>query len=366
MIKIIDLNRINKAYEQEFQKKIPLFFSEAHYINGREVLAFEKAFSTYIGTDFAAGVANGLDAIRLIFEAYKILGKLNEGDEVLVPANTYVASFIGISQAGLIPVPVDVHPDTMNINPVLAEQAISKKTKAILPVHLYGQTVDMEAIHLLADNFKLLVIEDAAQAHGSQYKSKMAGNLGHAAAFSFYPTKNLGALGDGGMITTNNKELIEVINILKNYGQKTKYISEYKGINSRLDEIQAAFLNIKLPYLDHINKKRQEHAEYFLEHIKNAKIDLPVTDLHSKPIYHQFVVQINGNRDKFLQYMQDNGIECLIHYPLPPYLQSAYKELESTYAPATKYLSRRIISIPVHEALLPEELEYITEKINLF
>lgn len=366
MIRIIDLERINKAYEADFKARLNDFLKNAHYINGIETKGFEDRFAHFIGVDYASGVGNGLDAIRLIFEAYKIMGKLNTGDEVLVPANTYVASFLGISQAGLIPVPVDVHPDTMNVNPVLAELLISEKTKAVMPVHLYGQTADMEGIYHLSSKYNLLIIEDAAQAHGAKYQTKMAGNLGNAAAFSFYPTKNLGALGDGGMVTSNDKELIELVNILKNYGQKKKYISEYKGINSRLDEIQSTFLNIKLPFLHEINKKRKKHAAYYIKHINNPKIEVPVIDLQADHVFHQFVLQINGNRDLFIEYMKTQGIECLIHYPQASYLQPAYKELSTTFAPSTKFLSRRIVSIPIHEALTNKEIEYITEKINLF
>ena len=366
MIKITDLEKINKAYEKKFKARLNDFFKTSYYINGVEVRKFESDFAQYTGTGFASGVGNGLDAIRLIFEAYKILGKLKNGDEVLVPANTYVASLLGISQAGLIPVPVDVHPDTMNINPVLAETLITKKTKAIMPVHLYGQSVDMDILGAFAKKHGLLVIEDAAQAHGLHFKDKKAGNLGNAAAFSFYPTKNLGALGDGGMITSNDGELIEIVNLLKNYGQKEKYISEFQGFNSRLDEIQAIFLNIKLKSLDQINARRKKHAEYYLTHVNNKKIDLPVTDLQAEHIYHQFVIQINGDRDKFIKYMMENGIECLVHYPLPPHKQAAYKSLKNVFAPSTEYLSRRIVSIPVNESLSEDEIKYITEKMNLF
>ncbi len=366
MIKIADLYKMNAPYKAEFETKLAGFFSKSRYINGEEVNEFEKSFANYTGSPYAVGVGNGLDAIRLIFEAYKILGRIQEGDEVLVPANTYVASFLGISQAGLIPVPVDVHADTMNINPQLAETLISSRTKAILPVHLYGQSVDMDEVYILAEKYDLLVIEDAAQAHGVYYGDQKAGALGDAAAFSFYPTKNLGALGDGGIITTGDKEVFEVVKILKNYGQKEKYISRYKGINSRLDEIQALFLNIKLKSLDKINAQRNKNALKYLRGIKNQKIVLPVTDLKCGHVYHQFVLQINANRERFLSYMKKEGIECLIHYPLPPYKQPAYSEMKDVYAPATEYLSRRIVSIPVHEALSEAETDYIIEKINRF
>jgi dTDP-4-amino-4,6-dideoxygalactose transaminase len=366
MISLIDLNKINNPYQQDFQEKMHHFFHKARYINGEEVTQFEQNFAQYTGVKYAIGVGNGLDAIRLIFEAYKITGKLKEGDEVLVPANTYVATFLGISQAGLKPIPVDVHPDTMNLNLFDIDSLISEKTKAILPVHLYGQTADMESVYRLAKKYGLLIIEDAAQAHGALYGEKKAGNLGDAAAFSFYPTKNLGALGDGGMITTNDKELYEVISLLKNYGQKKKYISLYKGFNSRLDEIQALFLNIKLTHIEDINNQRKKHAAYYLAEIKNSKIDLPVTDLKSDHVYHQFVLQIERNRDKFIEYMKNEGIECIIHYPEPPYKQPAYKELKNVFAPATEYLSRRVVSIPVHEALTENEMRYIVEKINRF
>ncbi len=365
-IKFFDIKRINRKYETDFKQRFAEFIENGQYILGQGLEKFENDFANYVNTDFAIGTGNGLDALRLIFEAYKNLGKLSEGDEVLVPANTYVASFLAVSLSGLIPVPVDVHPDTMNINPVLARESITEKTKAVMPVHLYGQTVDMNEINVLAKQYNLLIIEDAAQAHGANYGDKKAGNLGDAAAFSFYPTKNLGALGDGGMVTTNDGEVAEMIRLLRNYGQEQKYISKYKGVNSRLDEIQALFLSEKLAGLDQINQKRKENAFFYLKNIKNPKIDLPVTDLNADHIYHQFVIQINGDRKRFKKYLSGAGIESIIHYPVPPYKQPAYEELRDTYAPATEYISKRILSIPVHEELTKEELEYIVKKINEF
>ncbi len=365
-IRFFDTKRVNKKYEAVFKRKFSDFLNNGQYVLGEAVKNFENEFARYTGTGYAVGTGNGLDALRLIFEAYKIKGNLKTGDEVLVPANTYVASFLGISLAGLVPVPVDIHPDTMNINPDLAQEVIGPKTKAVMPVHLYGQTADMTGIWNLADKYNLLVIEDAAQAHGAYYGEKKAGNLGDAAAFSFYPTKNLGALGDGGMITTNDPELAEIISEFRNYGQEKKYISKYKGINSRLDEIQALFLREKLIFLDEINRKRKANAQFYFSHIKNPKVDLPVIDLNADSVFHQFVILINGDRSRFRDYLLKNGIETLIHYPVPPHKQPAYKELEDNFLPAAEYVSRRIVSIPIHEELSKEELRFIAEKINLF
>ena len=366
MIKFLDLQKINRPYEEAFQQKFREFLSTGYYINGKEVRNFENKFAQYIGTKHCIGTGNGLDAIRLIFEAYKILRKLKVGDEVLVPANTYIASFIGISQAGLIPVPVDIHPDTLNINTELIPQSITSKTKAIMPVHLYGQTVDMDEIWKMAKVYNLLIIEDAAQAHGAKFGDKKAGNLGDAAAFSFYPTKNLGALGDAGAVTTNDDELAEIVRVLGNYGQRKKYISDYKGFNSRLDEIQATFLNIKLPFLDQINLQRKENADFFLKNINNSKIDLPVKLFSADHIYHQFVIQVKENREKFLAYLTENEIEYIIHYPLAAHRQRAYPELQNTFVPATDYVMKRIVSIPVNETLNSEEIEFICEIINKY
>ncbi len=365
MIRFLDLKKINKAYETEFNQKFNDFLKNGYYINGNEVKSFEKHFASYIGTDYAVGVSNGLDAIRLIFEAYKILGKLNIGDEILVPANTYIASFLGVTQAGLVPIPVDCHSDTFNINTELISASITSKTKGIMPVHLYGQAVEMTGIYEVAKQYNLLIIEDAAQAHGASFGDKKTGNLGDAAAFSFYPTKNLGALGDAGAVTTNNPDLAEIISKLRNYGQVEKYVSKYKGFNTRLDEIQAAFLNVKLKYLDKINAKRRQIADLYLKNIKNNKIELPVTALNTTHVYHQFVVQV-ANRERFRRYLSDKGIETIVHYPVAPHRQEAYPELKDIYAPATDYIYRRIVSLPMNESLTDEEVWKIIETINKY
>ncbi len=366
MIKFLDLKKLNAEYEKLFEKEFKKFIKNGYYINGKSVKSFEQNFASYINTKYSIGVSNGLDAIRLIFEAYKILGKLKTNDEVLVPANTYIASLLGISQAGLVPVPVDVHLDTYNINTNLIVSEITDKTRAIMPVHLYGQAVDMKEIYSIANKHNLLIIEDAAQAHGAKFGEKKCGNLGNVAAFSFYPTKNLGALGDAGAVTTNDTELYDIIQRLKNYGQVEKYVSKYKGFNMRLDEIQAAFLNIKLSFLDKINQKRQEIAKYYLENIHNKHIILPVTALNTTHVYHQFVVQVNGSREKFRKYLFDNGIETIIHYPVAPHHQAAYPELKDVYAPATEYLYRRIVSLPMNETLSKSETKKIVEIINKY
>src|SRR5690606_4064633 len=276
MIKFLDLHQINARFETQFQKVFKRFLDSGHYILGDEVQQFETNFAAYCGTKHCIGTANGLDALILIFKAYIQLGKLQLGDEVLVPANTYIASILSIIHAGLKPVFVEPNPETFNISPSEIEKQITNKTKAILAVNLYGQLADMKNINAIAKKNNLLVIEDAAQAHGAVLSSKLkAGNLGHAAAFSFYPSKNLGALGDAGAVTTNDDELAECIRLMRNYGSKIKYEFEISGFNNRLDELQAAILNVKLPYLDSDNKHRQEIAKRYINEISNPKISLP-------------------------------------------------------------------------------------------
>ena len=305
MIPFLDLYKINQRFEDEFKAKFTSFLDSGYYVLGKNVTAFEKEYAAYCGVTHCIGVGNGLDALRLILEGYIILGDLNKGDEVLVASNTYIATVLAIKQAGLIPVLVESERNTFNFNLEQLEASISEKSKAIMPVHLYGQLSPMKEILNFAKSYNLLVIEDAAQAHGaSNNEGNYAGNLGDAAGFSFYPTKNLGALGDAGAVTTNNSELAVVVKKLRNYGSSSKYVNEYVGINSRLDEAQAAFLRIKLPLLDQDNNRRVEIAKKYLSGIKNEKIKLPNFNNSKDHVFHQFVIQV-AERQQFIEHLKN-------------------------------------------------------------
>jgi dTDP-4-amino-4,6-dideoxygalactose transaminase len=295
------------------------------------------------------------------------LGKLQKGDEVIVPANTYVASILAILEAGLIPVLVEPKLETYTINPDLIEERITLKTKAILVVHLYGQLAEMEVINAIATNRNLLVIEDAAQAHGAiaNFKSQKAGNLSDAAAFSFYPGKNLGALGDGGAITTNDSELAKVSSALRNYGSETKYHNDYAGVNSRLDELQAAFLNVKLPYLEIENDKRRSIARRYLSEIKNDRIILPFWGLSDNHVFHLFVIRTK-NRQELQDYLLKNGVQTVIHYPIPPHKQKALQQYHELSFPITEKIHDEVLSIPLNPVLLEEEVDFIITTLNGF
>ena len=366
MISFLNLNKLNRPYEEAFQKKMKDFLIGGWYILGNEVKQFETNFAEYCGTKYCIGVGNGLDALVLIFKAYIHLGKLQKGDEVIVPANTYIASVLGVLQADLVPVLVEPRLDSFNINPEEIEAKITSKTKAILPVHLYGQLCEMKAINAVAKKHKLLVIEDAAQAHGSQFSENVkAGNLGHAAGFSFYPGKNLGALGDAGAITTNDDELAKVLFSIRNYGSKVKYENEIVGVNSRLDELQAAFLNIKLKHLDAENEFRRSMAKRFLSEIKNDKITLPNWDLSKNHVFHLFVVR-TANRIQLQDYLRENGIETMIHYPIPPHKQKALSNWESLSFPITEKIHNEVLSIPLNSGLKASEIQHIITVLNKF
>ena len=364
MIEFLNLKSLNAPYEKQFHQKFEQFLSAGYYILGQEVQQFETNYADYCGTTHAIGTGNGLDAIRLILEAYKILGKLQSGDEIIVPANTYIATILAISQAGLKPVLVEPDIKTYNLDAERVLEKLSSKTKAILAVHLYGLISDWDALSDIAQKHHLLLIEDAAQAHGAVWRNKKAGNLGDVAAFSFYPTKNLGALGDAGAVTTNDSELADIIKELRNYGQQQKYVSRYKGFNSRLDEIQAAFLNVKLPSLDNINNKRRNIAAKYLEHINHPEIILPIFNTQAH-VFHQFTIRTK-QRDKLKTYLSDNGIQTLVHYPVPPHKQPAYSEWQHESFPVTEQIHREILSLPVRENLKDDEIFYIIDKINRY
>ena len=336
MIKFLDLQAINERYNTAFKNRFDHFLTEGYYILGTEVSTFETKYASYCNTQYCVGVANGLDALTLIFKAYIQLGKLSTGDSVLVPANTYIASILSIINAGLKPVLIEPDIETYNLTSKQIKEALTSDVKAILVVHLYGQLAPMDRILSVTDTHNLLVIEDAAQAHGAvDAKGQKAGSLGNAAAFSFYPSKNLGALGDAGAITTNDTQLAELIKKLRNYGSPKKYINSVVGYNSRLDELQAAFLNIKLQHLDEDNAKRRFVARHYLKGIKNTKIKLPYYSDTKDHVFHLFVVLVEDRND-FMTYLKDNDIETLIHYPIPPHQQDALKSYENLSLPLTE------------------------------
>lgn len=357
MIKFLDLHKLNQPFESQFLSKTKEFLDKGWYVLGHEVQQFEKSFAQYSNATHCIGVGNGLDALVLILKAYIQLGKLQKGDEVLVPANTYIASVLAILHTDLIPVFVEPNIKTYNINPTLISESITSKTKAILLVHLYGQLAEMNEIIELGLTHNLLIIEDAAQAHGLPF----IGN--HARAFSFYPGKNLGALGDGGAITTNDETLAKVLFSLRNYGSSTKYHNDYMGINSRLDELQAAFLSIKLPHLNAENEARKKVAKRYLSEIKNTKIVLPSCDNFDKHIFHLFVIRTE-NRDDLQEYLLKNGIETIIHYPIPPHKQKALPNFNHLSFPITEKIHQEVLSLPINSVLSDVEISSIISTLN--
>ena len=365
MIPFLDLKGINAQYKAELIEACTRVIDSGWYIQGNECKAFEEEFSRYCGTKHAIGVANGLDALILILRAYKEMGIINDGDEVIVPSNTYIASILAISQNNLIPVLVEPDIDTYLIDSTKIEEKITTKTKVILSVHLYGQTCDMNAINAIAQKHNLKVIEDSAQSHGAYYGDRRSGNLGDASGFSFYPGKNLGALGDGGAVTTNDDELAQVIRALGNYGSHKKYENLYKGVNSRLDEIQAAMLRVKLRHLDTEIAKRREIANYYLENIKNEKIMLPTIQHEDNHVWHLFVIRTK-NRDELQKYLVDSGIQTLIHYPLPPHKQQAYKEWNAQSYPISEKIHDEVLSLPISGVQTLENTIKIVKVLNCY
>ncbi len=365
MIPFLDLKGINAQYRAELIEACTNVIDSGWYVQGNEHKEFEKEFAEYCGTKHCIGVANGLDALILILRAYKELGVINDGDEVIVPSNTYIASILAISENNLVPVLVEPDINTYLIDPSNIEEKITAKTKAILPVHLYGQTCDMDAINVIARKYSLQVIEDSAQSHGAYFGDKRSGNLGDASGFSFYPGKNLGALGDGGAVTTNDDELANAIRALGNYGSHKKYENLYKGINSRLDEIQAAMLRVKLRHLDEETNKRRNVASYYLENIKNNKIILPIARCEDNHVWHLFVIRTH-NRDELQKYLLDNGIQTLIHYPLAPHKQVAYSEWNNERFPISEKIHSEVLSLPISGVQSFENTKRIVEVINDF
>ena len=361
MIKFLDLEKINNRYREEIDSRIKNILDKGWYLQGEENENFTKNFANFCGTKFALGVANGLDALNLIIKAYGF----GNGDEIIVPANTYIATILAISENGCIPILVEPDIKTYNINPDSIEEKITTKTKAIMVVHLYGQAVQMEKIWKIAKKYNLKIIEDSAQAHGAIYQENRTGNLGDASGFSFYPGKNLGCIGDGGAVTTNDEELFNKIKAIANYGSDRKYHHIYKGVNSRLDEIQATVLDIKLKHLDSDNNKRREISKYYRENIKNSKIILPETYDEKSHVWHIFAVRTQ-NRDEFQKYLTEKGIQTIIHYPTPPHKQGAYKEWNNLSFPITEEIHNTILSLPISPVMTDSEIEKVVEVVNEF
>ena len=359
MINFLDLKKINNRFLDEINSRIEKILDKGWYLQGEENEMFSKNFAEFCGTKYALGVANGLDALNLIIKA----SGFGVGDEIIVPANTYIATILAISQNGCTPVLVEPDINTYNINPDLIEEKITPKTKAIMVVHLYGQAVQMQKIWDLAKKYNLKVFEDSAQAHGAIYNNKRTGNLSDASAFSFYPGKNLGCMGDGGAITTNDEELFKKIKAIANYGSDRKYHHIYKGVNSRLDEIQAAILDIKLKYLDSDNQKRREISKFYRENIKNNKIILPKTYDEKAHVWHVFTVRTKY-RDAFQEYLKNNDIQTIIHYPTPPHKQGAYKEWNNLSYPITEEIHNTIISLPISPVMTMDEISKVVEVVN--
>jgi dTDP-4-amino-4,6-dideoxygalactose transaminase len=372
MIKFLDLKAINDSFEPELSDAVKRVLDSGWYLLGKENEAFEKEYASYIGTKHCIGVANGLDALRLIFKAYIEMGIMQNGDEVIVPANTYIASILAITDNRLVPVLVEPDIKTYNIDSKLIEAKITKRTKAILLVHLYGQNAMNSEMKQLVDKYKLKLIEDNAQAAGCYYYNKRTGSLGDVAGHSFYPGKNLGALGDGGAVTCNDEKLAFVIRALANYGSSKKYVNDYQGLNSRLDEIQAAILRVKLKRLDADNQRRREIAQYYIENIKHPDIILPTFNFELSTlnfqlthIWHLYVIRTQ-NRDRLQQYLTENDIQTLIHYSIPPHKQLAYKEWNGMSFPITEKIHNEVLSLPISAVLTIREVKYVVKAINSF
>lgn len=359
MIKFLDLHKINERFRKEIDARIKEVLDSGWYIHGKQDEIFEKNFAKYIGAKHCIAVANGLDALNIIIKAYGF----SAGDEIIVPANTYIASILAISENNCTPVLVEPSLKTYNIDPDLIEAKITPRTKAIMVVHLYGQAVQMEKIWQIAKKHNLKIIEDSAQAHGAIYQGKRAGNLGDVAGFSFYPGKNLGCLGDGGAITTNDKDLADKIRAIANYGSDRKYHHIYKGINSRLDEFQAALLDVKLPFLDSDNARRQEIAKYYRANIKNPLIILPQTYDEKAHVWHIFAIRTD-ERERLQKYLEENNIQTNIHYPTPPHKQGAYKEWQNQSYPISEEIHATELTLPISPVMTDEEVKKIVEVIN--
>ena len=367
MIKFIDLYKINQRFQNDFEGAFKDALNASQFILGANVSKFENQFADYCNTKYCIGTANGLDALTLILKGYIEIGGLKKGDKIIVPANTFIATILSVLHAELEPVFVEPNAETYNISTIAVKEKISKDVKGIIMVHLYGQLADVVGLKKLAQTHNLLLIEDAAQAHGAEIiidsKSLKAGNLGDAAAFSFYPSKNLGALGDGGAITTNDSDLYNVVKLMRNYGSKEKYKNDIIGFNSRLDDLQAAFLSIKLNNLDADNERRRAIAKTYLSQIKNDKIRLPFYNTSNNHVFYAFVVEVE-DRDNFITYLDDNAIGWLIHYPIPPHKQSAFHRFSDLKLSLTEQIHKRIISLPISPVMSDDEIQVVLKVLN--
>lgn len=365
MIKFLDLQKLNAAYEARFAGVLAQTLKSGWFVHGKAHQSFEREFAAYCGTKCCVGTGNGLDALTLILRSCIALGKLQKGDEVIVAANTYIASILAILEAGLTPVLCEPDEATFNLSAEKAAAYIGPRTKAIMAVHLYGQLCPMESLRTLADKYELLLVEDAAQAHGARTKSGLAGSLSDAAGFSFYPGKNLGALGDAGAVTTNDEELAQMVAKLRNYGSGKKYINDFRGVNSRLDELQAGFLSVKLGDLDAQNEQRRAIALRYLSDIDNPEITLPYWSGTGDHVFHLFVVRTK-RRAALQNYLYENGVETMVHYPVPPHLQKALKPYDLGTFPLTQKIHDEVLSLPCHPLLEPQEIAHITDLLNRF
>lgn len=378
MIEFLDLKKLNESFEPDLSDAIKRVLGSGRYLLGNELRSFEEEYARFIGVKHCIGVANGLDALRLILNAYKELGFMQEGDEIIVPSNTFIASILAISVNRLTPVLVEPDINTYNIDPFKIESKITKRTKAIMVVHLYGKNAMHPEIINLTDKYKLKIIEDNAQAQGAFYGEKRTGSIGNAGGNSFYPGKNLGALGDGGAITTNDDELADIVRTMANYGSKVKYQNLYKGLNSRLDEIQAAILRIKLSRLDTDNQKRREIAQYYIDNISHSGIIKPSakivgndkqkpisTSLDFSHVWHLFVIR-SEKRDKLQQHLMNNNIQTLIHYPIPPHKQEAYKEWNKLSLPISEKIHSQVLSLPISPIMSESDIKQVVESVNRF
>ncbi len=365
MIPYCSLQRISESFEPELSKAIDHVTKSGWYLQGKENELFEQSFAQYCGTNHCVGVGNGMDAISLILMAMQHMGWMQQDDEVIVPANTCIATIIGVLRAGMTPILCEPLLTTCNIDPERIEALITPRTKAILPVHLYGRVAPMEAIEQIAKKHHLRVIEDCAQAHGAIYKNKRVGNWSDAAAFSFYPSKNLGALGDAGGVVTNHPEIATWVRTLANYGSSTKYVYDYVGINSRLDEMQAAVLSVKLKRLDADNRRRQEIAKRYFEGIKNPLIRVLPPSAIEENVFHIFPI-FTHRRDDLQLYLTELGIQTIIHYPIPPHLQRALPQFAQQSLPITEQIHREELSLPMSPLLSNEEVDKVVEAVNHF
>lgn len=366
MIKFLDLQKINLVHQNEIEERLLQTFRSGWYLLGNEVKTFEEHLASYTGSKFAIGVANGLDALRLILRAYFELGIMQKGDEIIVPANTYIASILAISDNGLVPVLVEPSLDNYNIDIDKIEEKITAKTKGVLIVHLYGRVIFSEKLKDISEKYQLKIIEDNAQAIGAKWKNISTGNLGDAAGFSFYPGKNLGALGDAGGITTNDETLAKTIRALANYGSNQKYVNIYQGLNSRLDEIQSAVLDVKLKYIDAENDRRKEIAARYIAEIKTPNVTLPENPSDSaEHVWHIFIIRTE-DREKLQNYLTENGVQTLIHYPIPPHKQEAYKEWNDLSFPITEKIHSQVLSLPISPVMSDDEVLFVISTLNSY